>query len=136
MQRSAVPQPDEPMTLRLVPSEGGLERWELICRDGWDWQRAPAPQGASNGSASNGNRPLVWVRTAILTADQAAIMRQWLARISDPATWWDVSRALQTPEGSATFGPVLRDNPWLNVILPAVLEASTEGAPPPPPPSA
>ena len=109
---------------------GGPERWELICRDGWDWQPAPAAKGSENGP------PNVWVRTAILNAEQAAVLRQWLDRIGDPATWWAVSRALQTPESAPNVAPALREHPWLNAVLPVVLEASTTGAPPPPPPGA
>lgn len=129
MQRAAVPHPGESMSLRPAPqTDGGPERWELICRDGWDWQPAPAPQNA-------GGRPTVWVRTATLTAEQAAIVRQWLDRIGDPATWWSVSRALQTPESAPNVAAAFREHPWLQAIMPAVLEASTDGAPPPPPPS-
>ncbi|HEU5316399.1 MAG TPA: hypothetical protein VFX49_09835 [Chloroflexota bacterium] len=128
MQRAAVPHPGESLTLRPAPSDGGSERWELTCRDGWDWQVAPASQNAGG----NG-RPTVWVRTAILTGEQAAVVRQWLDRIGDPATWWAVSRALQEPDSAPNVAPALREHPWLQTVLPAVLEASTEGAPPPPP---
>jgi hypothetical protein len=129
MQRAAVPHPGESLSLRPAPAEGGVaDRWELICRDGWDWQNAPAPAGAASAG-----RPTVWVRTAILTNDQATVVRQWLDRISDPGTWWAVSRALQEPDSAPTVAPALREHPWLQTVLPAVLEASTEGAPPPPP---
>ena len=38
-----------------------------------------------------------------------------------------------TPESSPTVAPALAQHPWLNSVLPAVLDASTDGAPPPPP---
>ena len=134
MARTAAPQPAEAMTLRLIShADAGPERWELVCRDGWDWQPAPAQSnGAANGSAGGGPGT-VWVRSAILNAEQAAVVRHWLERIGDPATWWAVSRALQTPESAPNVAAALRDHPWLNAVLPVVLEASTNGAPPPPP---
>ena len=131
LQRQAVPQPPSPTTLRLAggAEDGGIERWELICRDGWEWQRAPAPNGAPGAPGA----PLVWVRRAVLSPDQASVVGQWIERIRDPASWWQVSRALQTPEGAPAVAQAIAANPWLQEVLPAVLEASTEGAPPPPP---
>jgi hypothetical protein len=143
LQRQAMPQPEFATTLRLsggpgdADAAGGMpERWELICRDGWEWQRAPSASGASGGAgtgASSSARPLVWVRRAQLTPDQAAVVGQWIERIRDPAAWWQVSRALQTPESAPDVAREIAANPWLQEVLPAVLEASTDGAPPPPP---
>ena len=128
LQRRAVPQPPSPTTLRAAVADGdGVERWELICRDGWDWQPAPAVAGAPAGA------PLVWVRAADLNPDQAAVIGHWIERIRDPAAWWEVSRALQTPESAPVVAQALEANPWLRGVLPVVLEASTDGAPPPPP---
>ena len=110
-----------------VDQPGAVERWELICRDGWEWRQAPTPSG------SNERGPLVWVRVASLRVDQAQVIGQWIERIRDPAAWWEVSRALQTPESAPTVQQALIAHPWLREVLPAVLEASTDGAPPPPP---
>ena len=124
LQRQAVPQPESPATLRIAShsDDGGPERWELICRDGWDWQRAP-------GAGS----PMVWVRRAVLSPEQATVVGHWMEQIRDPASWWQVSRALQTPESAPQVAQALAAHPWLREVLPVVLEASTEGAPPPPP---
>lgn len=129
--RRAVPQPEMSTSLRVLPQamDGAMERWELICRDGWDWQRAPTPAGGSNGA------PLVWVRAATLNPDQAQVVGHWLERIRNPAVWWEVSRAMQTPESAPTVAQAMQAHPWLRDILAVVLEASTEGAPPPPPKS-
>ena len=127
--RRAVPQPDTSTSLRALPTgpEGGMERWELICRDGWDWQKAPTPPGGGSGP------PMVWVRAAILNPDQAQVVGHWLSRIRDSAVWWEVSRAMQTPESAPTVAQAMQTHPWLRDILAVMLEASTEGAPPPPP---
>jgi hypothetical protein len=75
----------------------------------------------------------VWVRTATLDPDQAQIVGQWLSRIRTPAAWWEVSRALQTPESAPDVARAMQIYPWLRDILATLLESSTEGAPPPPP---
>ena len=136
LQRQAMPQPHAPTVLRAAmgAEPGGMERWELICRDGWEWQRAPAPSGGANGAAG-ATAPMVWVRRAVLSPDQAAVVGQFIERIRDPAAWWEVSRALQTPEGAPAVSQTIAQHPWLRDVLPAVLEASSEGAPPPPPAS-
>ena len=125
--RRAIPQPDQPTVLRPLPSpmEGGMERWELICRDGWDWSPAPTPAG--------GGPRLVWARTATLTPDQAQVVSHWLSRIRQPSSWWEVSRALQTPESAPEVAQAMQTHPWLRDIFATLLESSTEGAPPPPP---
>ena len=125
LRRLAVPQPASPTTLRAAGggNDGEPERWELTCRDGWEWQRAPDAGGV----------PRVWVRRAILNPDQAYVVGQWIEQIRDPASWWQVSRALQTPESAPTVAQQIAVNPWLRDVLPAILEASTDGAPPPPP---
>jgi hypothetical protein len=121
-----MPQPAMPTSLQMTPARDGdgdsPERWELICRDGWEWQRAQVA-----------GTPMVWVRAATLNADQASVVRHWIERIRDPRVWWEVSRAMQTPESAPVVAQALQANPWLGTILPVVLEASTEGAPPPPP---
>lgn len=133
LERRVMPQPESSTSLRALLSSGeGGERWELICRDGWEWQRASSGAAGAAGTPAGG-RPLVWVRSATLSADQAAIVRDWIERIRTPAVWWEVSRALQTPEGSATVSRALDANPWLRDVLLTILEASAEGAPPPPP---
>lgn len=114
--------PDSPLSLRTLgsgmPGEFG-EQWELVCRDGWEWQH----QGPNQ----------VVVRVVTLTADQAAVVQHWLERIKDPAAWWAVSRELHSPGGSTEVANAIATNPWLEQVFPVLLEASTEGAPPPPP---
>ena len=126
--RRVVPLPATSIMLTGLGSAGtSPERWELQCRDGWKW-RFPAPDK-------------VMVRVAALTAEQALVVHDWLQRIKSPATWWAVSRELQAPGSAPEVGDVaevaaaLRADPWLGDVLPALLEASTDGAPPPPPTS-
>ncbi|HEX2032818.1 MAG TPA: hypothetical protein VHS99_01415 [Chloroflexota bacterium] len=122
--RRTVPLPPASLQLRPLGSAqpGGLdEQWELMCRDGWDWQQSGPNQ--------------VLVRVAILSSDQAAIVQEWIERIKDPAVWWAVSRELHSPGGSSEVSDVLSAEPWLEQVFPVLLEASTEGAPPPPPDS-
>jgi hypothetical protein len=111
--------PDSPLTLCSVGGNAAGEQWELICRDGWEWQRAAGQQ--------------VMVRTATLSADQAMVVREWIERIKDPAAWWAVSRELHSPDSSPEVAQALALAPWLAQVFPLLLEASTEGSPPPPP---
>jgi hypothetical protein len=118
--RRTMPMPAGPVTLTEAVGPDGLTgRWELICRDGWEWREAGPGQ--------------VLVRVAALSADQAAIVQNWIERIKDPAVWWAVSRELQAPESEPEVYQALTASPWLSQVLPVLLEASTEGAPPPPP---
>jgi hypothetical protein len=121
--RRAVPLPAHPLALRPLASgaaeeSAAADRWELVCRDGWEWQRRDGD--------------LVLVRVATLTADQAAVVQDWIERIKRPAAWWAVSRELHSPGTSPEVGRALAEAPWLAEVLPALLEASCEGAPPPP----
>jgi hypothetical protein len=122
-ERRTVPRPERPLTLRLLgpggPGGPG-ERWELVCRDGWEW-RAGGPG-------------VVAVRVATLDATRAAVVGPWIERIKDPAVWWAVSRELQAPDSAPEVATALRGDAWLAGVLPLLLEASTEGTPPPPPP--
>ena len=96
------------------------EQWELQCREGWEGRQSGAPdQGL--------------VRVATLTPLQAQMVQGWLERIKDPAQWWAVSRELQSPDSAPEVARELRAAPWLTELLPALLEASTDGSPPPPP---
>jgi hypothetical protein len=112
-----VPQPDVSVALKPLGAEAGP--WELIIRDGWEWQRSGAGQ--------------VVVRVATLSADQAEVVQGWIERIKTPAVWWAVSREIHSPGGSPEVAGALATDPWLAQVLPPLLEASTEGAPPPPP---
>jgi hypothetical protein len=118
-ERRAVPRPEAPLLLRSLGPAGAGERWELVCRDGWEW-RAGGPD-------------LVAVRVATLDASRAAVVRDWIERIKDPAVWWAVSRELQAPDSAPAVAAALRADAWLAGVLPVLLEASTEGSPPPPP---
>jgi hypothetical protein len=121
-ERRTVPKPPAPITLRPLGPAGGNgpdERWELICRDGWEWQ--------------SGGPGLVAVRVATLSGDQATVVGDWIERIKDPAVWWAVSRELQAPDSAPEVAAALAAYPWLTEVLPVLLEASTEGSPPPPP---
>jgi hypothetical protein len=124
--RRVMPQPPTSIVLTgLGPAGTSPERWELQCRDGWEW-RFEAPGQAL-------------VRVAALTAEQALVVNDWLQRIKSPAIWWAVSRELNSPGSAPEAGDVaeaLRAYPWLGDVLPVLLEASTDGAPPPPPTSA
>lgn len=118
--KRTVPMPDSPLTLRAhgaMPPAG--TPWELVCRDGWEWQRSGPGQ--------------VVVRVAALTDDQAQVVQEWIERIKDPGVWWAVSRELHSPGGSPEVSSTLAAYPWLEQVFPVLLEASTEGAPPPPP---
>lgn len=115
-----MPMPAGPVTLTEVTGpDGPTGRWELICRDGWEWRHSGPGQ--------------VIVRVAALSADQAVVVQDWIERIKDPAVWWAVSRELQAPESEPEVYQALAAAPWLSQVLPVLLEASTEGAPPPPP---
>ncbi|MDQ3700543.1 MAG: hypothetical protein M3442_06430 [Chloroflexota bacterium] len=118
--KRTVPMPDAPLMLRaLAPNGTAGAPWELICRDGWEWQR-PGPGQ-------------VVVRVAALSDDQAQVVQEWIERIKDPGMWWAVSRELHSPGGSPEVSSTLAAYPWLEQVFPVLLEASTEGAPPPPP---
>ncbi len=135
--RRAIPQPESPLILRPRPTaaptpeddhheangslEGEAESWELICRDGWEWQ-----PGGPSGSG------LVYVRVAELSPVQAQVVAEWVERIKTPAIWWAVSRELLAPGSSPEVARAIQMDPWLTEVLPLLLEASTEGAPPPP----
>ena len=95
------------------------DRWELICRDGWEWRQV------SPGKVA--------VRVAALTGEQAHMVQEWVLRLKEPAFWWATSRELTSPGSSPEVGDALARAPWLVRVLPVLLEASTEGAPPPPP---
>jgi hypothetical protein len=101
-----------------TPGAAG-DRWELICRDGWEWRQV------SPGKVA--------VRVAWLSGEQALAVQEWLQRLKDPAFWWATSQELHSPGSSAEVGDALARAPWLAQVLPVLLEASTEGAPPPPP---
>jgi hypothetical protein len=118
-ERRTVPRPEDPLTLRSLGPVGPGERWELICRDGWEWRA---------GTAGTVN-----VRVAILDADRAAVVGDWIQRIKEPAVWWAVSRELQAPDSAPAVAAALRADAWLAGVFPLLLEASTEGSPPPPP---
>jgi hypothetical protein len=120
-ERRTIPQPDASIVLEPLGGQGDLSsEWELTCRDGWEW-RAAGPPGH------------VAVRTAHLTADQAAVVREWIDRIADPGAWWGVSRELQSPDSAPEAAQALRQHPWLTEVFPVLLEASSDGSPPPPP---
>ncbi len=118
-ERRTIPQPDSSLALHSLGPPGPGEQWELVCRDGWEWQSPAAGR--------------VVVRVATLSADQAAVVGDWIERIKDPAVWWAVSRELQAPDSAPEVAAALATSPWLSGVLPVVLEASTEGSPPPPP---
>ena len=121
-ERRAVTRPASSVQLiAAAHAGGGTERYELICRDGWEWRQL------SPG--------MVAVRVATLDADQAQIVEEWLQRLRDPAFWWATSHELTSPGSSSEVGDALARTPWLAQVLPVVLEASTDGAPPPPPSS-
>ena len=118
-ERRAVPRPDAPVLLRALGAAGTAgERWELQCRDGWEWRE----RGAG----------LVLVRVATFSPDQALVVRGWLERIKTPTVWWAVSRELQSPDSAPDVAQALRAAPWLAQVLPVLLEASSEGIPPRP----
>lgn len=135
--RRVVPRPESPLVLRPQPvagsapeddhlgasgsGVGAAESWELICRDGWEWQ-AGGPSGSG----------LVYVRVAELSPAQAQVVAEWVERIKTPAIWWAVSRELLAPGSSPEVARAIQADPWLTEVLPVLLEASTEGAPPPP----
>lgn len=112
--------PDTSLSLRSIGTDAAGEQWELICRDGWDWQRS--------------GRDQVLVRVATLSSEQALVVQDWVERIKSPAVWWAVSRELQSPDSSPEVSRALSAYPWLTQVFPVLLEASSEGAPPPPPP--
>ena len=124
--RRAVPRPPTPVQL-VGPGTPGApnapgsqaDRWELICRDGWEWRQVAPGKVA--------------VRVASLNAEQAQTVQEWLQRVKDPAFWWAASRELHSPGSSPEVADALARAPWLVEVLPVLLEASTEGAPPPPP---
>jgi hypothetical protein len=118
-ERRAVPRPEWPLVLRSLGPVGPGERWELICRDGWEWR--------------SGGPGLVAVRVATLDGARAAVVGDWIERIKEPAVWWAVSRELQAPDSAPDVAAALRADAWLTGVLPVLLEASTEGSPPPPP---
>jgi hypothetical protein len=118
-ERRDVPQPDGSLTLRSLGPMGPGERWELVCRDGWEWRK--------------GGPGLVTVRVATLDATRAAVVGDWIERIKEPAVWWAVSRELQAPDSAPAVAAALRTDGWLTEVLPVLLEASVEGSPPPPP---
>jgi hypothetical protein len=120
-ERRTVPRPAAPAVLVAVGGGGGAtDRWELVCRDGWEWREVKPGQVA--------------VRVAPLSADQAQVVQDWLTRLKQPTVWWAVSRELNSEGSSPEVGQAMAANPWLSQVLPVLLEASTEGAPPPPPP--
>ena len=59
-ERRTTPQPDSPLALHSLGPPGPGEQWELVCRDGWEWQSPAAGR--------------VVVRVATLSADQAAVV--------------------------------------------------------------
>ena len=118
--RRTVPQPAASVRLTgLGPPGTTPEQWELVCRDGWEWRQVSPGQVA--------------VRVATLSADQALVVHDWLERLKDPGYWWATSRELHTPGTAPEVAEALARAPWLNEVLPVLLEASTDGAPPPPP---
>jgi hypothetical protein len=118
--RRTVPQPASSVVLTGLGAPGSAsERWELMCRDGWDWRQVTPGHVA--------------VRIATLSADQALVVNDWLQRLKEPAFWWATSRELHSPGTSTDVADALSQAPWLAEVLPVLLEASTEGAPPPPP---
>jgi hypothetical protein len=120
-ERRTVPRPQSSIVLRpLDPDAPDSAPWELVCRDGWEWRNSGAPGQ-------------VIVRVATLGSHQALVLQDWIERIKEPAVWWAVSRELQSPGVSPEVSATLAAEPWLNQVLPVVLEASTEGVPPPPP---
>jgi hypothetical protein len=120
--KRSVPLPAASVTLLPLGAENGaggqVGQWELVCRDGWEWQRA------ANG--------LVQARTLTLNDAQATVVREWIEKIRHPGTWWAVSRELNALDSSPEVAAALRAAPWLGKILPVLLEASVDGAPPPP----
>ncbi len=116
-----MPRPASPAVLAALGGAGGAtDRWELICRDGWDWNEVKPGEVA--------------VRVATLSADQAMVVQDWLQRLKQPTVWWAISRELNAEGSSPEVSAAIAGNPWLAQVLPVLLEASTEGAPPPPPP--
>ncbi len=114
--KRSVPKPDASVTLLPLGTDG--TQWELVVRDGWEWQ--PAANG------------LVQARTLVLNEAQATVVREWIDKIRHPGTWWAVSRELNALDSSPEVAAALRAAPWLGKILPVLLEASMDGAPPPP----
>ena len=119
-ERRAVARPASPVQLVALGAPGApADRWELICRDGWEWRQVAPGKVA--------------VRVASLSAEQAQAVQEWLERLKDPAFWWATSRELHSPGSAPEVADALARAPWLAAVLPVLLEASTEGAPPPPP---
>ena len=118
--RRKMPRPTESVILRPLgeAGRGGVSEWELVCRDGWEWR--------SEGDG------MVVARSMTLNEMQAQVVRQWIEKIRVPATWWAVSRELNAQDSSPEVAAALRAAPWLEQVLPVLLEASVDGAPPPP----
>jgi hypothetical protein len=121
-ERRAIPRPEASVIFRRLgaaaPPGAAGDRWELQCRDGWDWR--------SSGPG------LVFVRVATFSPDQAPVVQGWVDRIKSPSIWWAVSRELQLPESAPEIAQALRTAPWLAEVFPVLLEASVDGVPPRP----